>query len=791
MTSANPANFLRTIKLRSVVDAEYKTSYNRLSFLVDPDDFCTDLSQSYLALRMYLCHADGSKFTRADFATLDAQNIYISFGQGDMAYSPLCLIKTARLFAQANYGTPLEECNFANTLTQSLFQLLNDFESVGSSSLTDNNSIVFGHPQSQSSMFATLLEDYVGNGESQLPIEVHLKLSDLFGVFKSNCFYLNDPAIQGLRIDLELEDLKPLFRSQVISEHQNCPAPLVAVDSTTAGLIPTLAENPITSLTAQNNIGQMTCVSAPGGNPIIPDNTSDTGGVAKIAKTSNILQSTQWTGPFFALDDPTPVNTLALVDLWTNPELTSFGLVTGASVRLNFQLKAIGGLANLRQSEIFSRLDIIDTVATVGGHTVITFTESYQQIVSTQWLADLVSLEVVDSFLLAAIPSGSASTLWSDGQITMTQGGVADLQAAGLIGSVAGLTAGMSVPVCPAKFTLHAQTVGTDTSGPTLIPVQPWFDTWISPDVGTSRQLVSNRCLAMPIQGTTTQLVSAVVAGNGTSLILTFRQLGMVNDNSLAPAILYTFTPDTSLPTPLTTGQNTGEGGGHTAAISYNFWISDYNALPAGTTPRLPEEAYTYLIDKSELVLVQSAKQPGVPMSRVYTTNRVEVTTIQSAVPIYNYQFVVPEENVFNIMLLTPQYNADTTNGYTQSLVSWRRGVTEYRWSVNQTDQTNRNLEVGTNTSYYPSSLYLESLMDVLGNANKGMMSLAGPLTIPHSDNPVVAFPLRVYKSNDGVNYIFHPQGFVAQITLYSDTAHDGNIVPGNIFFWKQMLRTL
>jgi hypothetical protein len=295
----------------------------------------------------------------------------------------------------------------------------------------------------------------------------------------------------------------------------------------------------------------------------------------------------------------------------------------------------------------------------------------------------------------------------------------------------------------------------------------------------------------MPIQGTTTQLVSAVVAANNTSLILTFRQLGMVNDNSLAPAILYSLTPDTTLPTPLVTGQNTGAGAGHTAVISYEFWISDYNALPDGTTPRLPEEAYTYLIDKSELVLVQSAKQPGVPMNRVYTTNRVEVTTIQSAVPIYNYQFVVPEENVFNIMLMTPQYNADPVNGYTQSLISWRRGVTEYRYSVNQVDQTNRNLEVGTNTSYYPSSLYLESLLDVLGNANKGLLSLAGPLTVPHSDNPVVMFPLRIYKSNDGVNYIFHPQGFVAQITLYSDVAHDGNVVPGNIFFWKQMLRTL
>ena len=785
MSSANTANFTRTIKLRSVVDAEYKTSYNRLSFMIDPDDFSSDLSQSYLALRMYLCHADGVKLTAGEFTALDAQNIYISFGQNDQTYSPACLIKTARLFACSNYGTPLEEVNFCNTLTQSLYQLMNDFESVASSSLTANNSVVFGHPESQGAMFANLLSDTIGAGQ-QLPIEVHIMLSDLFGIFKSKNFYLNDPAIMGLRVDLELEDLKPLFRSQVINEQVVCPAPLIGVNTTSApGFVPTLAENPITSLTAQNNTRQMTMTGA-NGLPIIPDNTS-----AFIAKTSNVLQKYQWTSPFFP-GATGRINSVTLTELWSNTALTSFGLVVGASVRLNFRLEANGGLSNLRQDEIVSRLDTIASVTIVGaGVTRITFSDYYAPITGQQWTTDLDSLEVVDSFPLAAVTSSTWSALWSSGQIIMTSTGVADLQKTGLIGSIAGLVAGNSVSVSPAKFTLHCQTAGYDASGNVPLDIQPWFDTWVAPDVPTSRQLISNRCLAMPIQGATTQLLSAVVASNGTSLILTFKKLGMVNDNSLAPAILYSTTTPATLPTPYVNGTPLPAGGLSVSAVAYEFWISDFNEI-IGT--RGVEEAWTYLIDKSELVLVQSAKQPGIPMNRVYSTSRAEVTTIQSAVPIYNYQFVVPEENVYNILLMTPQYNTgyntDGSLAHSQSLISWQRGVTEYRWSINQVDQCNRNLEVGTNTSFYPSSLYLESLIDVLGNGNKGVMSLAGPLTIPHSDTPVVTFPLRIYKSFDGQQYIFHPQGFVAQITLYADTAHDGYIVPGNVYFWKQMLRT-
>ena len=216
MVDYNPSNFVRTVKLRSDLDAVFKPSYNRMQFTIPSDDLSTDLSQSYLALRMYLTHAStGLQYTKADLKALADLNTYVSFGQNGQSYSPACLVKLCRLF-NGNMQI-LEESNFNNVLAETLAQITGDFESVGSSSLTSNTSVVFGQPQSLGASFANILPDAVGTGE-QVPIEVHLPLHKLFGFFKNKNCYLNDPALAGsggtaLHIHLELEDRAPLLQS--------------------------------------------------------------------------------------------------------------------------------------------------------------------------------------------------------------------------------------------------------------------------------------------------------------------------------------------------------------------------------------------------------------------------------------------------------------------------------------------------------------------------------------------------------------------------------------------------
>jgi hypothetical protein len=754
------SNFVRTIRLRSTVDAEFKPSYNRLSYKIDDDDFSSDLSQSYLALRMYLTTKAGVKYTKEDFAALATQNVYVSFGQNDQSYSPLCLIKTARLF-NGNRSMVLEEVQFANVLYTTLHQLLNDFESIASSSLTSNTAVTFGAPQSAGAMFANLLEDYIGSGE-QIPIEIHLPLKDIFGFFKSKNVYLNDPALMGLYLDFELEDQKSLFHSQVISEKQIVPTPLLPVHSDDAGMIASLANNPFCSLTSQNNVGQAT-------QGILPTCVPDASGNFFEYKTPTKFEESQIQQPSLRLDG-NPVSTFTLLGTWTAPLLASLDISSNQYVKLNFRITPTGGLTNIRQDKIVSRIDKVVTLAIAGNGTLnITLEHAYSiMLTDTQHTASLDSIEFIETIELNPVFQAGFQNLWSSGVITISNATLTQLKVMGAVSNA-------GVPL-PTKFNLYAQTLGFDVSGntPTEIPVQITHDVFLNPDSLTGRHCVSNSLKSMPLQGGTCQILSVVA--NGMNWDVTFKNLGMVNNNSLYDGIILNSV----------VLENGDAIPPNTFEAVYDFFITDYNSCNA-TAPYRSVEDYSYMIDKAELVLVQSAKDKSVPMSRVYTTSKVEVTTIETAVPYYNRQFVVTEPNVYNLLLCTPQYVVSATQP--ESLISQRRGVAEYRWSINNIDATNRLIEVGTNTSFYPSSLYLESLMDVMGNASVGLKSFAGALTVPHSDTPVVMYPQRIYKATDGMNYFFRPSGFTAQVTLIGDIAHTSQVTAGNIFLFKQCVK--
>jgi hypothetical protein len=395
---------------------------------------------------------------------------------------------------------------------------------------------------------------------------------------------------------------------------------------------------------------------------------------------------------------------------------------------------------------------------------VLTTADEYAlMLTDTQHTASLDSIEFIDTIALEGVEAADFPALFDDGTITISTATLNELKAMGAISD--GL-----VPL-PQKFNLYAQTKGVADFN---VEVQITHDVFINADSLTGRHCVSNGLKSMPLQGGTCQILSVVA--NGGNWDITFKNLGMINNNSLYDGLIYDGVVyqngETLLSNPLD--------------ITYEFYITDFNSCKA-TAPYRPVEDYSYMIDKAELVLVQSAKDKSVPMSRVYTTSKVEVTTIETAVPYYNRQFVVTEPNVYNLLLCTPQYVVSATQP--ESLISQRRGVAEYRWSINNIDATNRLIEVGTNTSFYPSSLYLESLMDVMGNASVGLKSFAGALTVPHSDTPVVMYPQRIYKATDGMNYFFRPSGFTAQVTLVGDIAHDSQVTAGNIFLFKQCVK--
>ncbi len=771
-SSENPANFVRTVRLRSDVDAQYSPRYNRMQFTIEPDHYSTDLSESYLALRMYLTTSAGQIVPKASLAQWALLNTYVSFGQNGNTYTPMSMIKLCRLFT--GDMQILEETNFQNVLSETLNQVYADYESVGSSSLTSNSSVVFGQPQSLGSFFANLLPDYTGSNE-QLPVEVHIPLKKLFGFFRNKNVYLDDPALNGLKIWLELEDRKPILQSITCTEYATCPSEAAAFGQ--GGMEYTLAANPWTSLTAQNDIGQMTQgadIPQPG---LVPTN-ADT--LNMVAVPSYIIQKDQILS-FFNSNIALTTDTLTLNATWTNQEIQQMNLVVGNYAKLNFRFSAVGGLTGQRQNQITSEITQIESVTLEGNGTVtIGLLDAFRQRASVQWATSLDSVEIMDNVHCVELPTVSTlaeiTALQQNNTISIAQAEYDALQNLGLI-SVDGLPTN-------GKFVLNTQITAQANS--TAIEIQPYFDQFYNPDVPSARQIVSNGCQKLPIQGSSCTLLSIdpVSSTPDVSYNLVFSNLGLTDANSLVPSIfLDGFVYEDGV-----------DFNGNPIECSYKTWITNANVSGGA----IPTDDFSYMVDKAELVLVQGMRDPKIPMSRVYTTWRVEVATIENPLPIYQRQFIVTEQNCYSVLLCMPQYSTGTTpvsgtTGYEpQSLISFNRGVQAYRFSVNNIDDTNRDLEVSTNTSFYPSSLHLEKLMDTLENdGGRSAKSLSGILTVPHSVHPLVALPLKVYNVREGMNYVMKPEGYQVQITLYGDVAHNQPITPGPIFLFKQCLRTI
>lgn len=775
----NPANFVRTVKLRSDLDATFKPSYNRMQFTIPSDDLSTDLSQSYLALRMYLTHAStGLQYTKADLVALAELNTYVSFGQNGQSYSPACLVKMCRLF-NGNMQI-LEETNFNNVLAETLAQITGDFESVGSSSLTSNSSVVFGQPQSLGASFANILPDSVGAGE-QVPIEVHLPLHKLFGFFKNKNVYLNDPALGGsggnaLHIHLELEDRAPILQSITMFDSFPCPP---ANSAGAAGLVYTLAANPYCSLTGQNSNGQATQLAAPN-IPLVPTNAilDPSGNQIIFPPPALIIQNNQITS-FFDANPATPTTTLVLGGTWTQPVVDYFGIAVGSLLKLNFRLSAIGSLVNQRQDQIVSRFAEVLT-ATIGGGGVgltIVLTSSFLKTVSALYATTLDTVEcytAARAFKIATAATADFSDLRQKNQVTVNTATLNELKVAGLVTTTNGPT--------NSPFVLNVQTVGAIDATP--VNVEPWFDEFLNPDVPSVRQMISNNAQKLPVQGSSCRIIEVQDIGGG-DFTLTFNNLGLFNNNSLQPSFIQGAT------TIRTDGDVVA---GDAVTVVYQLIVS--NMSLSGNT--VLDDDFSYEIDKAELVLVQQAKNKSIPMSRVYSTWKVEVATIETQLPIYQRQFLVTEPNCYSILMCMPQYSTATTPlapGTTayqpQSLISFNRGCQEYRIDINNISDTNRNIEVQTNTSYYPSSLHVEKLMDCLANDGHKVKSLSGLLTVPHSANPVVALPLKVYNVRQGNNFVMKPEGYQAQFTLIGDVNHNQPITPGPIFLFKHCLRML
>ena len=200
---------IRTVKLRSKENQVYSPRYNRANFEVPSDPYSTDLSQSYLDLTFKVISVQyGQPISTETLAQLSANDIEVSFGHQDFDYSAACLIRECVL-KRGSDGSILESIPFSNILSQTLHQLTSNKEMETSNSLLSGSVVNQGQKSNVFSNRSTIVTN---------PVNIHIPLSDLFQIARSQNFWLS--STKGLILELLFEDKLSLLKIDNVASKQ-------------------------------------------------------------------------------------------------------------------------------------------------------------------------------------------------------------------------------------------------------------------------------------------------------------------------------------------------------------------------------------------------------------------------------------------------------------------------------------------------------------------------------------------------------------------------------------------
>jgi hypothetical protein len=761
----------RQIKLRSTEQAIFSKSYNRLNFLIQPDGLATDLSKSYLSMRVYLTkNLSGERVTKEEMAALIANNLCVSFGNNDQSYSPACLIRTARLFAGKG-NELLEEVNFCNVLTQSIMlQLCNDFETLEASNLLTGSSSQIGHGSSMPATLTAFL---------QAPTEVHVFLRDLFGICRHSNFEL--AVSDGLQIQLELEDRQNLFKITSLGDFQTVTKDI----SGNVAVLPekfTVGEtDPLTGFLQSTDSMAVTSI-APG------QFDSPSAGMYRDVSGNCMIQVPKeglWYSAEVYFEQPTKgalINQLTFKGAlpYTAPQLSALGFVTDNFVKLRYAIKSSYVGAATVEPKLFSLISKMGTVQPGANPSV--------GLVQTLWYDDipgrtiddnveflgcevLRSHEVVSHFVDGPA-SGIAAKLASN-QFLFLEAELTQLKSLGVLDlelKPTGVTFDIGISMVSGE-------PATDTSGCHIMP--DVITNELSPSI---RKIYSNQTTKLPTQGAKARVLEVGAVDASGNALLTFSSLGCEAGTSIQSATIYP------------TGDET-KGIASATSAALQIWNVQNLLKGPSNVSESPIPAFwnnlSYQIDRFECVLVQNTVDPKnrMPSPFVYSTWKLETATIETAQQTWARQFIL-EQGVYNCFLLTPVFN--TVGDDKGSLISTARGVSHYRYSVNQINQTNRDVYFKNFRSDYPSSLYIDRLTDTFSNSEYILRSPVGIKGVQETADPVLMYPLRIYNAVSESAYMMGgPGGATVQINMFADTAMNRKIVPGNVFFYKQLLKQM
>jgi hypothetical protein len=795
----------------------------------------TDLSKSYLAMNLILVNKEtGAAITGTTLNGWSAVGLNVAFGNDGDSYSPAAIIKTARLIAKGG-GQILEEIQFSNVLSQTLYQLTHDRELVESMSILYAGATNDGMGSSFSGSVSSL--GFVVKNNVVQPLQVHIPLSDIFGCCKSNNFHLSQT--KGLIFQLELEDNLNLFQ-------------FVPTDSTV---------DPNTDMSQMGEMG-FTAVGAPGAATVRTPPNDLTGDMAekvvwyptpetqvlkpKLNQTPDFKRSqvnsthdglritnNSFLSKTLAEDFEAPGSTYfepvgwgtGAVSYWgaeaqavgdrklrikatgfvppaeevaapTAAQLETLGFVVGAVLKLTWRVVDISVIANQGSPVIQSgkRLEEFVNIVTItddGVDTALIETDSRMTYSLTLGAAYAPILDAVE--IMAQTPDGYSNIL------AVADRDIAQFEALETIRTVA-LDANTLMPL--AQMGLFTFTGTLDGSSPCVFKANSFgrFELgvemlrtatgtaatdgglcvapYVTNEGTNAAQLTSSGVIRLPVQGKGVRVVGVTGPIDGLYL-LEFSDLGFTPFKQPIAKAVPQWTQ--------VNGQNVFTSTPATKFRFYVFGATSVQGLLNTGSPYI-DVPLSYSIDRFELVLVQQSKSPKMPMAKLYGTSKMEPAAIENDQDQWQRQFIVSDGSCYNIALFTPEYVSTIANK-SGSLISRRRGIGRYRWQVNNVDATNRDITIQDIRSDYPSSLHRDKLTDWFTNSDMTLMNLEGITPLAMNPEPVSILPLKVYSGVVGNNYIVNPASYTAQLVLYADATLVRKIKKGPVFLWKFCIR--
>ncbi len=770
---------LKVLKIRSVENAVYTPQYNRMRFKVPMDNLNTHLSESYLSLLIQPVESTGAEVSNT---------ANIGFGNSQTGlYYPTCLLKTVRLF-RGDSNIPLEEVQNFNILDQNLKLYQKDIENLGSEQFEGG---FFFEDVFQSDKSSFWLE-----GKA----EVHIPLSEIFGICKNKDFYLSD--VGGLQIEFELEDRYSLFIENKSDDLQQ--SVLIALDPADVVNAPSISNK-------NNNYQSLTSNAS----DIPVDNSlsvlykevqavpSDNNFYLAIDNTTEAISALNTTTELYTLTLKVNPTQTIITNNTIQPNIKAYGINSAVAntafkttdyLRLPVQIVYKKGATSTLTSsaDIYGMPAILTgytdwstgsppTKATVTLTTPIAFDVSNNQIFAIAFIQNLADASDTQRF----IPLAITNAVSTDIPASLTRFGTSPtLASIDAINSSLTLSTGNSAvrtltinptvfpsgitPVQDQLYEIYFQAhggLGTDSRVSVQIEYQG------DPNINQKRYL---KCGKAGIAASKRMRLKCIDYTNGVFSFIN------VNDNippnpTSVQIEAYNKGIDSALASKLFNKDTT---------IINNVAVDLYGKIflrriydyEANQYTAVEQSTLSYNIPRAELVLVQSGKQSSDDVSKTYSTWKMEPTLIENTTSNWQHQFIL-EPNVYNSLLVSPE----NLSSATATMISLTDGLTNYRWALDNIDNTNRDVVVN-------QALHYDKLIDTFNNGDIKLHNLNNDVLMDKETNSIAIVPMKIYTARDNQNVYMNNTSHTLQVTLKSS---DNVLTPKNLFLYKQILKAL